>query len=125
MPTYYGDDDIDYEEETPEFRDEHEFDDYLNDEEYELISEMFPRAKNELAEYQGWNNLSVKLALFDHNFDYDEAIIDLKRTYKKKKQTEGMYNLDAHPFISHYLRSRSLVHVFCDDTHVNFRGRAW
>lgn len=90
MSQFY-DDDMDYEDEVPEFQDESEFDDYLNDEEYKLMSDMFPRAKKELADYQGWTNLAVKVAIFDHDFDFDNAMIELKRSYKKKK-SEGMYS---------------------------------
>ncbi|SCV03680.1 LAMI_0H10088g1_1 [Lachancea mirantina] len=50
---------------------------------------MFPRAKKELSEYQGWTNLSVKLAIFDSEFDFDQAMKELRRTLKKKKQPEG------------------------------------
>lgn len=88
MPSYAGDDDdtIDYENEMPDFQDEAEFDDYLNDEEFELMNELFPKAKKELQEYQGWNNLAVKLAIFDADFNLDEALTELRKAYKKKKK---------------------------------------
>ncbi len=86
---YDEDDAIDYEEDIPDFQDEDEFDDYLNDEEYELLNQIFPTAKSELEEYQGWDNLTVKKALFEHNFDLTSAMIELKRKFKKK----GMYIL--------------------------------
>lgn len=112
MPQYYDDDDMDtdLQDEVPEFRDEAEFDDYLNDEEYQLMSEMFPRAKKELADYVGWDNLSVKVTIFDHEFNFDEAMIELKRSLKKKK-TEGMYNKNrkfSTTVITYSLRSYSL-----------------
>ncbi|KAL3237555.1 ribosome dissociation factor GTPase HBS1 [Nakaseomyces bracarensis] len=72
-------------DEMPDFQDENEFDDYLNDEEYELMSSIFPQAKKEMSEYQGWDNLAVKLAIFDNDFDLDAAVTQLKRDFKKKK----------------------------------------
>lgn len=101
MSAYYDEDDLDYDDNVPEFQDEAEFDDYLNDEEYQLMNDIFPKVVAELADYQGWDNLSVKLAIFDHNFAVDEALIDLKRRYKKK----GMYNLVCGGFKSIILRS--------------------
>ncbi|QLQ81987.1 hypothetical protein HG537_0G02410 [Torulaspora globosa] len=87
MPSYADDyDSMDYENGIPEFQDEAEFDDYLNDEEFELMNDLFPRAKKELQEYQGWNNLAVKQAIFDCDFNLDEALIELKKAYKKKKK---------------------------------------
>lgn len=95
MAKYYDEDDMDYHSDVPEFQDESEFDDYLNDEEYGLMNDMFPRAKKEMADYQGWNNLALKLAIFDQNFDFDQAMIELKRIYRKKQSAqpkqEGMY----------------------------------
>ena len=85
MPSYADDDAIDYENEMPDFQDEAEFDDYLNDEEYQLMTDLFPQAKKELQDFQGWDNLAVKLAIFDFDFNLDEALDDLKKTYKKKK----------------------------------------
>lgn len=85
MPSYTQDDAADYENEMPEFQNEGEFDDYLNDEEYDLMNEMFPRAKKALENYQGWNNLGVKLAIFDSEFDLDAALEELMKTLKKKK----------------------------------------
>lgn len=86
MSDYY-DDDLSYQDDIPEFQDEAEFDDYLNDEEYNLMNQLFPKAIDELQDYQGWDNLSVKLAIFDNNFDFNASIIQLKRQYKKR----GMY----------------------------------
>lgn len=77
--------DDDYSDEVPDFQDENEFDDYLNDEEYELMTSIFPQAKKEMAEYQGWDNLAVKLAIFDNDFDLEAALTQLKRQFKKKK----------------------------------------
>ncbi|QLL34870.1 hypothetical protein HG536_0H02450 [Torulaspora globosa] len=87
MPSYADDDDaIDYENEMPDFQDEAEFDDYLNDEEFDLMNELFPKAKKEMQEYQGWDNLAVKLAIFDADFNLDEALTELRKAYKKKKK---------------------------------------
>ncbi|CAD6637890.1 XXYS1_4_G0043050.mRNA.1.CDS.1 [Saccharomyces cerevisiae] len=69
----------------PDFHDEGEFDDYLNDDEYELMNELFPTLKAQLQDYQGWDNLSLKLALFDNNFDLESTLTELKKTLKKKK----------------------------------------
>ena len=69
----------------PDFHDEGEFDDYLNDDEYELMNEVFPTLKAQLQDYQGWDNLSLKLALFDNNFDLESTLAELKKTLKKKK----------------------------------------
>ncbi|CUS24820.1 LAQU0S20e00606g1_1 [Lachancea quebecensis] len=97
MPQFYDDDDMDtdLQDGVPEFRDEADFDDYLNDEEYQLMSEMFPRAKKELADYVGWDNLSVKVSIFDHEFNFDEAMIELKRSLKKKKTEEAEPKMSA------------------------------
>lgn len=89
MPDLFKDEDLDYSSGVPEFEYEADFDDYLNDEEYELMNELFPRAKKELQDYQGWDNLSVKLAIFDSNFDFNEALLQLKRRYKKKGMLLG------------------------------------
>ena len=80
----YDDDDY-MSDELPDFADEAEFDDYLNDEEYDLMNEVLPQAKKELSEYQGWDNLSVKLAIFENEFDLQAALTELKRKFKKKK----------------------------------------
>lgn len=87
MSRLYDDDDlsIDYEDEMLNFADEAEFDDYLNDEEYELMTSIFAAARRELEEYQGWTNLQVKMALFDHDFDLQSTVVDLKRQLKKRK----------------------------------------
>ncbi|EJS42844.1 hbs1p [Saccharomyces arboricola H-6] len=73
-------------DEIADFQDEGEFDDYLNDDEYELMSQVFPSLKKELEGYQGWDNLSLKLALFDNNFDLESTLAELKKTLKKKKK---------------------------------------
>lgn len=89
MSKFYDDDDaVDCDDDVPDFQDEDEFDDYLNDEEFELMNQLFPLAKEQLADYQGWDNLAVKVAIFDHNFELEPALVDLKRRFKKK----GMYN---------------------------------
>lgn len=80
----YDDDDY-MSDELPDFADEAEFDDYLNDEEYDLMNDVLPQAKKELSEYQGWDNLSVKLAIFENEFDLQAALTELKRKFKKKK----------------------------------------
>lgn len=43
MPSYDDDDVIDYENELPDFEEEADLDDYLNDEEYELMNEILPK----------------------------------------------------------------------------------
>lgn len=79
----YDDDDY-MSDELPDFADEAEFDDYLNDEEYDLMNEVLPQAKKELSEYQGWDNLSVKLAIFENEFDLQAALTELKRKFKRR-----------------------------------------
>lgn len=69
----------------PDFHDEGEFDDFLNDDEYELMNQVFPHLKEQLQDYQGWDNLSLKLALFDNGFDSESTLAELKITLKKKK----------------------------------------
>ena len=83
---YYSDQD-DYNDDIPDFQDEAEFDDYLNDEEYDLINQTFPGLKKKMQEdnYVGWDNLAVKLALFDNDFDSDAAFASLRKQFKKKK----------------------------------------
>lgn len=88
MSKFYDEDDVaDYDDEVPNFQDEDEFDDYLNDDEFELMKQLFPQAKKELQDYQGWDNLSVKVSIFDNNFELGPAMVELKRRFKKK----GMY----------------------------------
>ncbi|SCV06191.1 LANO_0H24102g1_1 [Lachancea nothofagi CBS 11611] len=94
-PAYDEDADFDYQDEVPEFPDEAALDDYMNDEEYNLMSEVFPRAKQELVDYQGWDDLKVKLAIFDHDFDLNEAMVKLKRSLKKKKTEEALPKVSA------------------------------
>ncbi|CCC66896.1 hypothetical protein NCAS_0A03380 [Naumovozyma castellii] len=84
MPAY-SDDDYEDDEGPYEFHDEAEFDDYLNDEEYDLLNQVLPHLKTQMKEYQGWNNLDLKLALFDNEFESDVAFNQLKKTFKKKK----------------------------------------
>ena len=89
MPSY-DDDDFYDETEAHDFQDEAEFDDYLNDEEYELINTLFPKLKKVLTDenYVGWNNLDVKLALFDNDFDLHAATVELKKRFKRQKKKE-------------------------------------
>jgi len=84
---YYSDQD-DYNDDIPDFQDEAEFDDYLNDEEYDLINDTFPNLKKRMTEdnYIGWKNLDVKLALFDNDFDSEAAFSSLRKQFKKKKK---------------------------------------
>ncbi|SCU85387.1 LAME_0D01156g1_1 [Lachancea meyersii CBS 8951] len=96
MAVGYDDDaDYSYEDDAPELQDEAALEDYMNDEEYELMCDMFPRAKEALTEYQGWDNFKVKLAIFDHEFNLDEALIELKRGLKKKKSEEPPSKMSA------------------------------
>ncbi|CAI1558290.1 hypothetical protein SEUBUCD646_0K02990 [Saccharomyces eubayanus] len=69
----------------PDFHDEGEFDDYLNDEDYDLMNEVFPPLKEELRDYHGCDNLTLKLALLDNDFDLESTVVELKKTLKKKK----------------------------------------
>lgn len=95
MSTYHNDDDmIDYQDQLPDFDDEADFEDYLNDEEYDLVNEMFPLAKKEMADFLGWSNLNIKVALLENDFNLNEALYQLQKTFKKKKQTpatKGMF----------------------------------
>ena len=97
MSTYHNDDDmIDYQDQLPDFDDEADFEDYLNDEEYDLVNEMFPLAKKEMADFLGWSNLNIKVALLENDFNLNEALYQLQKTFKKKKQTpatKGMFIL--------------------------------
>lgn len=132
MPSYADDDDaVDYEQGIPDFQDEGELDDYLNDEEFDLMNELFPQAKKELKEYQGWDNLAVKLAIFDSDFNLDEALIELKKTFKKKKQPTaasepkkpaiGMYSFDDLRFLSlHNFLSSFPVSCFLRDFQLTY-----
>lgn len=90
MPAYDEEDFMDYEEELPEFENEADLDDYLNDEEYELMNQIFPHAKKEMIDYQGWDNLALKKTILENNFDPDQSLKTLKKNFKKKKP-EGMY----------------------------------
>lgn len=91
MPSYDDDDVIDYENELPDFEEEADLDDYLNDEEYELMNEILPQARKEMTDYQGWDNFALKREILETNFDLPEALKQLKRAFKKKKASEGMY----------------------------------
>lgn len=92
MAGYDDDDVMDYENELPDFEEEADLDDYLNDDEYELMNEMLPQAKEGMADYQGWDNFALKREILESNFDLPEALKQLKRTFKKKKAPESMYN---------------------------------
>ncbi|MCG8711234.1 hypothetical protein JHU04_004636, partial [Brenneria sp. 4F2] len=70
---------------------EADLDDYLNDEEYELMNEILPQARKEMTDYQGWDNFALKRKILETNFDLPEALKQLKRAFKKKKASEGMY----------------------------------
>lgn len=124
MPSYAEDDTIDYENEIPDFQDETELDDYLNDEEFDLMNDLFPKAIKEMEEYQGWNNLAVKLAIFDADFNLSEALIELKKAYKKKKKqsavppqpaknANGMYYLRNRIFFRLHGEFLSSFQVYC------------
>lgn len=65
-------------DDVPQFEDEADFDNYMNDEEYDLMSTMFPEAVKQLQDYTHWDNLSVKLAIFDSDFDLDAAMVEIK-----------------------------------------------
>lgn len=52
MVAYDDDDLMDYEEELPEFENEADLDEYLNDDEYDLMNQIFPRVKKEMLDYQ-------------------------------------------------------------------------
>ncbi|SJM88196.1 related to Elongation factor 1 alpha-like protein [Zygosaccharomyces bailii] len=88
MPSYDDDDVIDYENELPDFEEEADLDDYLNDEEYELMNEILPQARKEMTDYQGWDNFALKREILETNFDLPEALKQLKRAFKKKKASE-------------------------------------
>ncbi|CAR25943.1 ZYRO0A11748p [Zygosaccharomyces rouxii] len=85
MVAYEDDDLMDYEEELPEFENEADLDEYLNDDEYELMNQLFPHVKKEMVDYQGWDNFALKKTIFETNFDPDESLKILKRSFKKKK----------------------------------------
>lgn len=85
MSHAYDEEDYLHEEDIPDFHDEAELDDYLNDEEYDLMNDMLPLVKKEMNEYHGWTNFDLKLALLDTDFDDKGALHDLKKRFKKKK----------------------------------------
>ncbi|CCE64969.1 hypothetical protein TPHA_0J01470 [Tetrapisispora phaffii CBS 4417] len=85
MVAYSDDDEIDYENETPDFHDEQDLDDYLNDEEYDLMNDLLPLVRNGMEDFDGWNNFDLKLALFDSDFNTEEALSLLMKDFKKKK----------------------------------------
>ena len=102
MVAYEDDDLMDYEEELPEFENEADLDEYLNDDEYELMNQLFPHVKKEMVDYQGWDSFALKKTIFETNFDPDESLKILKRSFKKKK-SEGMYKRKAFSVASHSL----------------------
>lgn len=87
----YDEDDLnDYEYEDngeglPNFQDEADVDDYLNDEEYDLMNDLVPQIKKELEGYQGWTSFDIKVSLLETNFELDQTLVDLKKRFKKKK----------------------------------------
>ncbi|KAH3900161.1 uncharacterized protein SCDLUD_003131 [Saccharomycodes ludwigii] len=93
MPSYvddddyycYSDDNNQNDNGIPDFVDEQDFDDYLTDEEYNLMGDLFPKIVKELKDYKGWDNLMVKLIIFKNNFDFNKSILELKKKCKKKK----------------------------------------
>lgn len=92
MPAYdYDDDDLDYSDDggnSPmNFKTERDLDDYLNDEEYDMMGLIFPEVLDYLKSnhYYGYDNLTVKLAIFDSNFNIDEAKLELSEVLKQKK----------------------------------------
>lgn len=93
----YADDDYVYDEDIPDFHDENELDEYLNDEEYDLMMQIFPQVKEAMEEYQNWNNLDLKLAIFDCEFDTDAALDELKSKFKKQKKKKPTKGLESTP----------------------------
>ncbi|KAL6940839.1 hypothetical protein ACO0QE_004757 [Hanseniaspora vineae] len=92
MPAYdYDDDDFDYSDDggnSPmNFETERDLDDYLNDEEYDMMGLIFPEVLNYLKtnHYYGYDNLTVKLAIFDNSFNIDDAKMELSEVLKQKK----------------------------------------
>lgn len=81
----YDQEDYINEDEIPDFHDEGELDDYLNDEEYDLMNQVLPEVKEGMKDYQGWTTFDLKLAILDSDFGSNEALLDLKKQYKKKK----------------------------------------
>lgn len=79
-------DDYVYDDDIPDFHDENELDEYLNDDEYDLMMQVFPQVKQQMQEYANWNNLDLKLAVFDADFDVDAALAELKSKFKKQKK---------------------------------------
>ncbi|CAL9736483.1 elongation factor 1 alpha-like protein [Monosporozyma servazzii] len=81
----YDQEDYINEDEIPDFHDEGELDDYLNDEEYDLMNQVLPEVKEGMKDYHGWTTFDLKLAILDSDFGSNEALLDLKKQYKKKK----------------------------------------
>ncbi|CDH09227.1 related to Elongation factor 1 alpha-like protein [Zygosaccharomyces bailii ISA1307] len=79
MPSFDEDDVMDYENELPDFEEEADLDDYLNDEEYELMNEILPQARKEMTDYQGWDNFALKREILETNFDLPEALKQLEQ----------------------------------------------
>lgn len=86
MSHYDEDDYYDEQGDLPEFQDEAELDDYLNDEEYDLMNEILPQLKKDMAEYHGWTTFDLKLSLLDTDFNIDDTLHDLKKRFKRKKK---------------------------------------
>lgn len=86
MSHYNEDDYYDEQGDMPEFQDEAELDDYLNNEEYDLMNEILPQLKKDMAEYHGWTTFDLKLSLLDSDFNIDDALHDLKKRFKRKKK---------------------------------------
>ncbi|CAL9727749.1 elongation factor 1 alpha-like protein [Monosporozyma unispora] len=81
----YDEEDYINEDEIPEFHDEGELDDYLNDEEYDLMNQVLPEVKEGMKDYHGWTTFNLKLAILDTDFGSKEALHNLRKHYKKKK----------------------------------------
>lgn len=86
MSRYDEDDYYDEQGDLPMFQDEAELDDYLNDEEYDLMNEILPQLKKDMAEYQGWTAFDLKLSLLDTDFNINDTLHDLRKKFKRKKK---------------------------------------
>lgn len=86
MSRYDEDDYYDEQGDLPMFQDEAELDDYLNDEEYDLMNEILPQLKKDMEEYQGWTAFDLKLSLLDTDFNINDTLHDLRKKFKRKKK---------------------------------------
>lgn len=86
MSRYDEDDYYDEQGDLPMFQDEAELDDYLNDEKYDLMNEILPQLKKDMAEYQGWTAFDLKLSLLDTDFNINDTLHDLRKKFKRKKK---------------------------------------